>query len=70
MASDTELWRGTDYGWWLAADTSGAVGASLIAFAVPLMMLATTGSSAAATAESTTPDAPQISMSVRRSYRS
>ncbi|GDZ18976.1 hypothetical protein MCC01953_15000 [Bifidobacteriaceae bacterium MCC01953] len=49
MASDTELWRGTDYGWWLAADTSGAVGASLIAFAVPLMMLATTGSSAAAT---------------------
>ena len=47
MASDTELWRGTDYGWWLAADTSGAVGASLIAFAVPLMMLATTGSSAA-----------------------
>jgi len=39
MASDTELWRGTDYGWWLAADTSGAVGASLIAFAVPLMML-------------------------------
>ena len=40
---------GTDYGWWLAADTSGAVGASLIAFAVPLMMLATTGSSAAAT---------------------
>ncbi|MGE4641855.1 MFS transporter [Bifidobacterium breve] len=49
MASDAELWRGTDYGWWLAADTSGAVGASLIAFAVPLMMLATTGSSAAAT---------------------
>ena len=49
MASDTELWRGTDYGWWLAADTSGAVGASLIAFAVPLMMLATTESSAAAT---------------------
>lgn len=49
MASDTELWRGTDYGWWLAADTSGAVGASLIAFAVPLMMLATTGSSAAVT---------------------
>ena len=49
MASDTELWRGTDYGWWLAADTSGAVGASLIAFAVPLIMLATTGSSAAAT---------------------
>lgn len=49
MASDTELWRGTDYGWWLAADTSGAVGASLIAFAVPLMMLAMTGSSAAAT---------------------
>lgn len=49
MASDTELWRGTDYGWWLAADTSGVVGASLIAFAVPLMMLATTGSSAAAT---------------------
>ena len=49
MASDTELWRGTDYGWWLAADTSGAGGASLIAFAVPLMMLATTGSSAAAT---------------------
>lgn len=49
MASDTEFWRGTDYGWWLAADTSGAVGASLIAFAVPLMMLATTGSSAAAT---------------------
>lgn len=49
MASDTESWRGTDYGWWLAADTSGAVGASLIAFAVPLMMLATTGSSAAAT---------------------
>ncbi|AUE02112.1 MFS transporter [Bifidobacterium breve] len=49
MASDTELWRGTDYGWWLAADTSGAVGASLIAFAVPLMMLAATGSSAAAT---------------------
>lgn len=49
MASDTELRRGTDYGWWLAADTSGAVGASLIAFAVPLMMLATTGSSAAAT---------------------
>ena len=44
-----DLWRGTDYGWWLAADTSGAVGASLIAFAVPLMMLATTGSSAAAT---------------------
>ena len=52
MASDTELWRGTDYGWWLAADTSGAVGASLIAFAVPLMMLATTGSSAATTTES------------------
>lgn len=49
MASDTELWRGTDYGWWLAADTSGAVGASLIAFAAPLIMLATTGSSAAAT---------------------
>lgn len=49
MASDTELWRGTDYGWWLAADTSGAVGASLIAFAVPLIMLATTGSSAVAT---------------------
>ena len=49
MASDTDLWRGTDYGWWLAADTSGAVGASLIAFAVPLIMLATTGSSAAAT---------------------
>ena len=49
MASDTELWRGTDYGWWLAADTSGAVGASLIAFAVPLIMFATTGSSAAAT---------------------
>lgn len=42
------LWRLADYRWWFAADTSGALSGSVIAFAMPMIVLAMTGSSLAA----------------------
>ncbi|MEH0109446.1 MFS transporter [Tersicoccus sp. MR15.9] len=42
------LWRNADYRWWLAADTSPALGRSLLTLAVPLLALAVTGSPAQA----------------------
>lgn len=40
------LWKTTDYGPWLVADTSGTLGASMAGFAIPLIVLAVTGSAA------------------------
>ena len=42
------LWKTTDYGPWLVADTSGTLGASMAGFAIPLIVLAVTGSAAQA----------------------
>ena len=42
--NDVSLWKGTDYGWWLVSDTAGALCDSIVAFAVPLIVLSLTGS--------------------------
>ena len=39
------LWKGTDYGWWLGADTGGTVASGIADFALPLITLAVTHSS-------------------------
>lgn len=42
------LWRGTDYGWWLGADTASALAAGIGDFAIPLAALSITHSPALA----------------------
>ena len=42
--NDVSLWKGTDYGWWLVSDTAGALCDSIVAFAVPMIVLSLTGS--------------------------
>ena len=42
------LWRGTDYGWWLFADTSAALAKSVVSFVIPVLVLAVSGSASLA----------------------
>lgn len=42
------LWRTTDYGWWLGADTLGALSENIATFALPLIALSATESPAIA----------------------
>ena len=42
------LWKDTDYGWWLAADTSTSVSTDIVSFVIPLIILSVSGSAALA----------------------
>jgi MFS family permease len=42
--SHASLWAGTDYGWWLGADTANALSTGIADFAIPLITLSVTGS--------------------------
>ena len=42
------LWKGTDYGWWLAADTFTSMASSVVSFVIPIIVLAVSGSAALA----------------------
>ncbi|WP_281775304.1 MFS transporter [Bifidobacterium ruminantium] len=42
------LWKDTDYGWWLAADTSASVSSDIVSFVIPLIILSASGSAALA----------------------
>ena len=44
----SSLWEGTDYGWWLAADTSASVSTDIVSFVIPLIILSVSGSAALA----------------------
>lgn len=46
--SAPSLWKGTDYGWWLAADTSVSVSTDIVSFVIPLIILSVSGSAALA----------------------
>lgn len=41
----SNLWRSTDYGWWLGADTCSSLSGSVAMFAIPLIAMSITGAS-------------------------
>ena len=49
VSERSSMWNGTDYGWWLSADTAGTLAAGIADFALPLITLSTTHSPELAT---------------------